>query len=69
MDAVMKNALPSEAVKRARLALSQHAECFWTRRPDARLEERGDLELIIRRLRQNGHAAAWKTAREIEACL
>ena len=64
----MNSALPPEAVKRARLALSAYAECFWTRRPEAPLVERSDLEIIIRRLRQNGKAAAWKTAREIEAC-
>jgi hypothetical protein len=65
----MKNALPPEAVRRARLALSRHVECFWTRRPEAPLVDRSDLELIIRRLRENGQAAAWKAAREIEACL
>lgn len=65
----MNNALPPEAVERAHLALSRHAECFWTRRPEAPLVDRSDLELIIRRLRENGKASAWKTAREIEACL
>lgn len=65
----MNNPLPPEAVKRARLALARHAECFWTRRPEAPMLDRSDLELIIRRLRENGKAPAWKTAREIEACL
>lgn len=65
----MDNSLPPDAVRRARLALVQHAECFWTRRPEAPLVDRSDLELIIRRLRENGKAAAWKTAREIETCL
>lgn len=65
----MKTALPPRAVKLARQALTSHAECFWTRRPDAPVVDRSDLELIIRRLRENGKAAAWKAAREIEACL
>jgi hypothetical protein len=31
--------------------------------------DHSDIELIIRRLRENGKGPAWKTAREIEACL
>jgi hypothetical protein len=65
----MNNRLPPEAARRARLALSRHAECFWIRRPETPLVDRSDVELIIRRLRENGKASAWKTAREIEACL
>jgi hypothetical protein len=64
-----ETALPEEVLKRARLALSQHAECFWMRRADVPLARRGDVELIVRRLRENGGRAAWKSAREIEACL
>jgi hypothetical protein len=65
----METPLPPQAVKLARQALARHAECFWTRRPDAPVVDRSDLELIVRRLRENGKAGAWKTAREIEACL
>jgi hypothetical protein len=61
--------VPPEALRRAQLALSKHAECFWTRRSGAPLVDRSDVELIIRRLRENGGAAAWQTAREIEECL
>ncbi len=61
--------VPPEAWRRARLAVSQHAECFWTRRQDAPWVDRSDIELVIRRLRQNGGPAAWQTAREIEQCL
>jgi Putative addiction module component len=72
-DAVEKTSMtmsiPPEALRRARLALSKHAECFWTRRSGAPLVDRNDIELIIRRLRENGGSAAWQTAREIEACL
>jgi hypothetical protein len=58
-----------EALRRARLALSRHAECFWTRRSDAPVVNRDDVELIIRRLRENGGTAAWQTALQIQACL
>ena len=58
-----------EALRRARLALRDHARCFWMRHPAAPLEDRADVELIVRRLRENGGTAAWQTALEIEACL
>lgn len=59
----------AEAVRRARRALTEHAGCFWMRQPDAPLQNCSDVELIIRRLRENGGAAAWQAAWEIEACL
>jgi hypothetical protein len=58
-----------EAVHRARRALTEHPGCFWMRQPEAPLQNRADVELIIRRLRENGDAAAWQAAWEIEACL
>ena len=58
-----------EALRRARLALTEYAGCFWMRQPAAPVQNRADVELIIRRLRENGGAAVWKTAWEIEACL
>lgn len=62
-------ALPEEAVRRARCAVSEYASCFWMRRPAVILQNRADVELVIRRLRENGGAAAWRAAREIETCL
>ena len=61
--------VPPEALRRARRALQEYAACFWMRQPAAPLQNRADVELIIRRLRENGGAAAWQTAWEIEACL
>ena len=58
-----------EAIRRARVALREHASCFWSRSPDAPLATVADLRLVVRRLRQNGRAAAWRAARDIEACL
>ena len=59
----------AEALRLARMALTAHAACFWMRQPAAPVENRADVELIIRRLRENGGAAAWQAAWEIEACL
>jgi len=60
---------PPEALRLARLALTDHARCFWMRHPAAPLQNRADVELVVRRLRENGGTAAWHTALEIEACL
>lgn len=61
--------LPIKALRLSEIALSQHKECFWMRHPDAPLQDRSDLELVIRRLRQSGGRDAWKLARDIEECL
>jgi hypothetical protein len=68
---VQKTALSvsAEALRRAQAALVRHPECFWTRQPALPLADRADVELVVRRLRENGGPAAWQTAREIEACL
>jgi hypothetical protein len=60
---------PAEALRRARRALTEHAGCFWMRQPSAPLQDRADVKLIVRRLRENGGPTAWQTALEIEACL
>ncbi len=31
--------------------------------------DRSDIELVVRRLRENGGRAAWQTANAIEECL
>ena len=58
-----------EAVRLAQHALRDFPICFWTREPHARLETREDVLLVVRRLRQQGPAAAWRAAAEIEQCL
>jgi hypothetical protein len=37
--------------------------------PCAPLVDRADVELVIRRLRENGDQAAWKAAEKIQVCL
>lgn len=61
--------VPPEALRRAKSALTDYAGCFWMRQPAAPLLDRADVELVIRRLRENGDAAAWKAARQIQVCL
>jgi hypothetical protein len=58
-----------EAVRLAQDALRDFAICFWTRQPNARLETRDDVLLVVRRLRQQGAAPAWRAAADIEQCL
>ena len=53
----------------ARSAIRECPECFWTRAPQAPLDTREDVALVVRRLRHHGSAAAWQRAREIELCL
>lgn len=60
---------PPEALRRAQNALTEHAHCFWMRMPCAPLVDRADVELVIRRLRENGDQAAWKAAEKIQVCL
>src|ERR1035438_2938506 len=43
---------PAEALRRARRALTEHAGCFWMRQPSAPLQDRADVKLIVRRLRE-----------------
>lgn len=57
------------AVALARAAIRDHPECAWTRAPHAPLSTLEDVALVVRRLRQQGSAAAWRRAREIELCL
>lgn len=58
-----------EAVRLAQGALRDFPSCFWTRQPHARLETREDIALVVRRLRQQGAAPAWRAAAAIEQCL
>ena len=57
------------AITLARGALRDFPTCFWTREPHAPLETREDVALVVRRLRQQGAAAAWRAAVEVERCL
>ncbi len=56
-----------EAIRRARLALARHPECFWVRRTDGPLADRDDVELVIRRLRENGGAQPGQTRGKLKS--
>lgn len=60
---------PAAAIAMAREALKKHAGCFWFRAKDAPLEDIGDVQLVVRRLRQHGDRAAWNVAYQIQQCL
>jgi hypothetical protein len=61
---------PAAALAMAKYALAtRHAECFWFWNPHAELKTVGDVNLVIRALRQSGSRAAWEQAYQIEQCL
>lgn len=68
-EIITKAVASPEALDRARQALRDHGKCFWMRRSGTPVSDRADIELIIRRLRENGGNEAWRAAREIELCL
>jgi len=43
--------------------------CFWFRHHEAKISTVGDVQLVIRRLRQHGGRDAWQAAYKIEQCL
>lgn len=60
---------PAAAMTMAAAAIKQYPMCFWFRAKDAPLNDVGDVELVVRRLRQYGNRASWEKAYEIEQCL
>lgn len=60
---------PPPALTLAREALERFWECFWFRADAAPLTTIGEVQLIIRRLRQHGGPEAWHFAYQIEQCL
>jgi hypothetical protein len=56
-------ALADDALRRFR------AMCFWFRNSEAKVATVGDVQLVVRRLRQHGDRAAWDVAYQIEQCL
>lgn len=61
--------LPPEVQAKAEALVKRFfAECFWFWRPDARVENRAQLDLVIRDLRQSGGRSSWMEARELLKC-
>lgn len=58
-----------KAIAMAADALKRFPFCFWFRSKDAPIVEVADVELVVRRLRQNGNRAAWEAAYQLEQCL
>lgn len=60
---------PTEAIEMAREALRKYPFCFWFQSSDTPLHTIGQVEMVVRRLRQHGNRAAWNAAYQIEQCL
>ena len=56
-------------VSRAEALIREFPGCFWFRHPNARVRDEGDIELVIRHLREYGDCRAWKAAQELRKCL
>ena len=59
---------PQPMLASAREAVAAFPWCFWFRSARAEIETIGDVELIVRRLRQHGDRRAWDAAYRIEQC-
>lgn len=60
---------PELAAKAQELVRAYYSSCFWFRHPDARVESRDDIHLIVEHLRDYGDRKAWKAAQELQRCL
>ena len=56
-------ALARELVKR------YYAKCFWFRHPDATIESRDDIYLVVSHLREYGGHKEWREAQRLWKCL
>jgi hypothetical protein len=56
-------------VERAQALVREFPGCFWFRHLDARVRDRSDISLVIRRLREYGDRRAWRAAQDLRKCL
>jgi hypothetical protein len=56
-------------LERAEALVHEFPGCFWFRHPEARVRDRGDIALVIRRLREYGDRRAWRAAQDLHKCL
>ena len=62
--------LPPAVRDRAEVLVKEHfAECFWFRHPEATIDTRDDVELVIQRLREHGGKKGWQEAAQLRQCL
>jgi hypothetical protein len=54
-----------EVIAMARQAVLDFRECFWFRHPEADIQDRDDVELVIAHLRRNGGHRAWSRAQTL----
>lgn len=68
-DADGQIAAPPELAERAVRLVEAFPECFWSWRPDARVQRLCDVRLVIKHLRKYGGWHAWRAAQELHVCL
>lgn len=58
-----------EVIAMATQAVREFRECFWFRHPEADIQDREDVELVIDHLRRYGGRRAWTQAQTLrKAC-
>ena len=58
-----------EILEKARALTKEFSKCFWFRHPEAVIDTRDDVLLVIRRLREYGGHRAWYAAQDLWKCL
>ena len=58
-----------KALEQARRLVKEFPECFWFRHPEATTDNRDDILLVIRHLREYGGHRAWYAAQDLWKCL
>lgn len=58
-----------EVLERARALVKEYPGCFWFRHPEATVNNRADVRVVIQHLREYGGRKAWWAAQELHKCL
>ncbi len=58
-----------EALALARKLARDFRECMWFRHPEATIETRDDIYVVIAHLREYGGHKAWRAAQDLWSCL
>ena len=53
----------------ARRLVKEFPECFWFRHPEATIDDRADVLLLVKHLREYGGHRAWDAAQQLRKCL
>ena len=67
--ATMVNPTVDPLVARAEELVREFPQCFWFWHPDARVQSREEIPLVIKNLREYGDKKAWQAAQGLRKCL